>query len=35
MIDLATGWSERVAVPGRSYVVMEDAFKRILTRPSP
>jgi len=32
MIDVATGWSERVAVLGRSYVVMEDAFLRILAR---
>jgi hypothetical protein len=32
MIDVATGWSERVAVLGRSYLVMEDAFRRILTR---
>jgi hypothetical protein len=32
MIDVATGWSERVAVLGRSYLVMEDAFGRILAR---
>jgi hypothetical protein len=32
MIDVATGWSERVAVLGRSYKVMEDAFRRILIR---
>ena len=32
MIDVATGWSERQAVLGRSYLVMEDAFRRILTR---
>ncbi|HFD38729.1 MAG TPA: transposase [Anaerolineae bacterium] len=32
MIDVATGWSERVAVLGRSYLVMEDGFKRILAR---
>ena len=32
MIDVATGWSERVAVLGRSYLVMEDAFRRILLR---
>ncbi len=32
MIDVATGWSERVAVLGRSYLVMEDAFQRILER---
>jgi hypothetical protein len=32
MIDVATGWSERVAVLGRSYLVMKDAFQRILQR---
>ena len=32
MIDIATGWSERVAVLGRSYLVMQDAFERILKR---
>ena len=32
MIDVATGWSERVATLGRSYRVMEDAFRRILAR---
>jgi len=32
MIDVATGWSERRAVLGRSYLVMEDAFRYILTR---
>ena len=32
MVDVATGWSERVAVLGRSYVVMRDAFERILLR---
>jgi IS30 family transposase len=32
MIDVATGWSERVAVLGRSYRVMEAAFQRILAR---
>jgi len=32
MIDVATGWSERVAVLGRSYLVMEDAFRCILAR---
>jgi hypothetical protein len=31
-VDIATGWSERVAILGRSYRVMEDAFKRILHR---
>jgi hypothetical protein len=32
MIDIATGWSERVAVLGRSHRVMKDGFRRILTR---
>ena len=32
MIDVATGWSERVAVLGRSYLVIEDAFRRTLAR---
>ena len=32
MVDVATGWSERVALLGRSYLVMEDAFRRILAR---
>lgn len=32
LIDVATGWSERAAVLGRSYRVMEDAFLRILSR---
>jgi hypothetical protein len=32
LIDVATGWSERVAVLGRSYLVMEDAFRRMLAR---
>jgi hypothetical protein len=32
MIDVATGWSERVAILGRSYLVMQDAFHRILSR---
>lgn len=32
MIDVATGWSERAAVLGRSYLVMEDGFNRILLR---
>ena len=32
MIDVATGWSERVAVLGRSALVMEAAFRRILAR---
>jgi len=32
MTDVATGWSERVAVLVRSALVMEAAFRRILTR---
>jgi hypothetical protein len=32
MIDVATGWSERAAVLGRSYLVMEAAFRCILVR---
>ncbi len=32
MIDVATGWSERVATLGRSYLVMQDGFQRILAR---
>jgi len=32
LIDVATGWSERVPVLGRSYLVMRDAFCRILER---
>lgn len=32
MIDVATGWSERVATLGRSYTVMKDAFERISAR---
>jgi hypothetical protein len=32
MIDVATGWSERIAVLGRSYLVMEHAFRLILRR---
>jgi hypothetical protein len=32
MIDVATGWSERAAVLGRSYLVMKDAFLCLLTR---
>jgi hypothetical protein len=31
MIDVATGWSERRAVLGRSYLVVQDAFNQILT----
>lgn len=32
LIDVATAWSERVAVLGRSYLVMRDAFQHILQR---
>jgi hypothetical protein len=32
IIDIATGWSERVAVLGRGYRVMEHAFRTILRR---
>ena len=32
MVDVATGWSERVAVLGRSRRAMEDGFRRILRR---
>jgi hypothetical protein len=32
IIDVATAWSERVAVLGRSYLVMKDGFRRILAR---
>jgi len=32
MIDVATGWSERAAVLGRSYCAMRDGFRRILLR---
>jgi hypothetical protein len=32
MIDVKTGWSERTAVLGRSYLVMEDASRHILKR---
>ncbi len=32
MVDVATGWSERVAVLGRSYRVVADGFQRILAR---
>ena len=34
MIDVATGWSERAAVLGRSYRVMEDAFQLTCTEDS-
>ena len=32
LIDVATGWSERVAILGRSYLVMADAFRFIQHR---
>jgi hypothetical protein len=32
MVDVTTGWTESRAVLGRSYVVMEDAFRYILER---
>jgi hypothetical protein len=32
MVDVTTGWTERRALLGRSYVVMEDAFPSILQR---
>ncbi len=32
MIDVRTGWSERMAVLGRSYVVMKDAFRWLSCR---
>ena len=32
MIDVATGWSERVALLGRGYLVVRDGFKRVLAR---
>jgi len=32
MVDVATGWSERVAVLGRSYQVMRAGFERCLER---
>ena len=32
MIDVATGWSERRAILGRSYLIVEDAFTVILRR---
>ncbi len=32
MVDVASGWSERVALLGRSYRVTEDGFRRILAR---
>ena len=32
LIDVATGWSERVALLGKSYTRMEDAFAQVLAR---
>jgi hypothetical protein len=32
MIDVTTGWSERAAVLGRSYLAIKDGFNRILAR---
>ena len=32
LIDVATGWSERVAVMGRSHLAMRHGFERIVTR---
>jgi hypothetical protein len=32
MVDVATGWTEQVATLGRSYLAMEDGFRRILAR---
>ena len=32
MVDVATGWSERIALLGRSYRVMQDAFTRLMAR---
>lgn len=32
LVDVATGWSERAAILGRSYLVVSDAFQRILSR---
>jgi len=32
MVDVATGWSERVAVLGRGYLAMKDGFLRVLAR---
>lgn len=32
VVDVASGWSDRQAVLGRSYLVMEDAFQSILAR---
>jgi hypothetical protein len=32
MVDVATGWSECVAVLGRSFLAIQDGFKRVLGR---
>src|SRR3990172_4505292 len=32
MVDVATGWSERAATLGRSYLAIQDGFRRILAR---
>lgn len=32
MVGVTTGWNERVALLGRSFLVMRDAFQRILAR---
>ena len=32
LVDVATGWSEIVAILGRSYLVIQDAFQRVLAR---
>lgn len=32
LIDVTSGWSERVAILGRSHTVLQDAFARILAR---
>jgi hypothetical protein len=32
LVDVATGWSERVALLGRGYAAMQDAFTRVLAR---
>jgi hypothetical protein len=32
LVDVATGWTERQAILGRSFLVMEDSFRAILER---
>jgi len=32
LVDIATGWCEPVAILGRSFLVVRDAFRRILSR---